>query len=101
MTTTNEARPVATVTAQEIPPVPVSGILDINGNHAFVRADGYLPGPGDTHLSSAQVDKYGLRPGDRIEGAARSPRRGDRREQFRNLVRLDTVNGRAADNPEN
>ena len=101
MTTTNETRPVAAATAQEIPPVPVSGILDVNDNHAFVRADGYLPGPGDTYLSAAQVNKYGLRPGDRIEGAARSPRRGDRREKFRSLVRLDTVNGRAAENPEN
>jgi transcription termination factor Rho len=101
MTTINETRPVAAATAQEIPPVAVSGILDINDKTAFVRADGYLPGPGDTYLSPAQVSKYGLRPGDLIEGAARSPRKGDRREKFRNLVRLDTVNGRPAENPEN
>jgi transcription termination factor Rho len=101
MTTINETRPGAAATAQEIPPVAVSGILDINDKTAFVRADGYLPGPGDTYLSAAQVTKYGLRPGDLIEGAARSPRKGDRREKFRNLVRLDTVNGRPAENPEN
>jgi transcription termination factor Rho len=101
VTTTTQTRPVAAATAQEIPPVLVSGILDINDKNAFVRADGYLPGPGDTYLSAAQVNKYGLRPGDRIEGAARTPRPGDRREKFRNLVRVDTVNGRAAESPEN
>jgi transcription termination factor Rho len=100
-TTTTETRPVAAATAQENPSVPVSGILDINDKHAFVRAAGYLPGPGDTYLSAAQVNRYGLRAGDQIEGAARSPRPGDRREKFRNLVRLDAVNGRSAENAEN
>jgi transcription termination factor Rho len=84
-------------TGQENPPIPVSGILDIDDKHAFVRTSGYLPGPGDTYLSLAQVNKYGLRTGDHVEGAARSPRPGNRREKFRNLTRLDTVNGVPAD----
>jgi transcription termination factor Rho len=86
---------------EENPPVPVSGILDVGDKNAFVRAAGYLPGPGDTYLSAAQVARYGLRPGDHVEGAARSPRPGNRREKFRGLVRLDTVNGLPANNPEN
>ncbi|WUU94660.1 transcription termination factor Rho [Actinoallomurus sp. NBC_01490] len=86
---------------EENPPVPVSGILDVRDKNAFVRAAGYLPGPGDTYLSAAQVARYGLRPGDHVEGAARSPRPGNRREKFRGLVRLDTVNGLPANNPEN
>jgi transcription termination factor Rho len=75
------------------PPVPVSGVLDIRDSHAFVRTSGYLPGPDDTYLSLAQVSKYGLRPGDLIEGASRSPRPGNRREKFSTLTRLDKVNG--------
>ncbi len=84
-------------TGRENPPAPVSGVLDIGDNHAFVRVTGYLPGPRDAYLSLAQVTKYGLRPGDHVEGAARSPRPGDRREKFNTLVRLDAVNGQAPD----
>jgi transcription termination factor Rho len=94
-------RPADSRPPEENPPAPVSGILDVGDKNAFVRVTGYLPGPGDTYLSAAQVARYGLRPGDHVEGAARSPRPGDRREKFRNLVRLDTVNGRPANNPNN
>ncbi len=97
MTTTIE-RPVAPeAPGQEAPPTPVSGILDLGDKTAFVRADGYLPGPRDAYLSAAQVSRYGLRTGDHIEGAARSPRTANRRDKFRNLIRLDTVNGRPAE----
>ena len=96
MTTITEAAPAAATTRTEAPPVPVAGILDVGDKTAFVRAAGYLPGPGDTYLSAAQVKRYGLRPGDHVEGAARSPRPGNRHERFRNLVRLDAVNGRPA-----
>ncbi|WP_425550967.1 hypothetical protein [Actinoallomurus oryzae] len=52
-------------------------------------------------MSAAQVARCGLRPGDHVERAARSPRPGNRREKFRRLVRLGTVNGRPANNPSN
>ncbi|MCO5971606.1 transcription termination factor Rho [Actinoallomurus soli] len=73
--------------------IPVSGILDIRDNYAFVRTTGYLPGPQDVYVSLAQVRKNGLRKGDVITGAVRQPREGERREKFNALVRLDTVNG--------
>jgi transcription termination factor Rho len=73
--------------------IPVSGILDIRDNYAFVRTTGYLPGPQDVYVSLAQVRRYGLRKGDVITGAVRQPRDGERREKFNALVRLDTVNG--------
>ncbi|MEV0405963.1 transcription termination factor Rho [Actinoallomurus sp. NPDC050550] len=73
--------------------IPVSGILDIRDNYAFVRTTGYLPGPQDVYVSLAQVRKNGLRKGDVITGAVRQPRDGERREKFNALVRLDTVNG--------
>jgi transcription termination factor Rho len=75
------------------PPIPISGILDIRDNHAFVRTSGYHSGPDDVYLSQAQVRRYGLRNGDQVEGAARRPRQGKAREKFTALTRLDTVNG--------
>ncbi|RRD47878.1 transcription termination factor Rho [Tessaracoccus sp. OH4464_COT-324] len=77
--------------------VNVSGIVDILDNYAFVRTTGYLPGPHDAYLSMGTVRKYGLRRGDVITGAIRTPREGERREKFNPLVRIDTVNG---DDPE-
>jgi transcription termination factor Rho len=103
-TTTKKLAAPDAARSREDPPIPVSGILDVTDKNAFVRAAGYLPGPGDTYLSAAQVAKYGLRAGDHVEGAARSPRQGDKRHKFLNLVRLDAVNGqhpgKASERPE-
>ncbi len=77
--------------------VNVSGIVDILDNFAFVRTTGYLAGPNDAYLSMATVRKHGLRRGDVVTGAIRTPREGERREKFNPLVRLDSVNG---DDPE-
>ena len=75
----------------------ISGIVDILDNYAFVRTTGYLPGPADAYLSMSTVRRYGLRRGDVITGAIRTPREGERKEKFNPLVRLDTING---DDPE-
>ncbi|WP_296141303.1 transcription termination factor Rho [uncultured Tessaracoccus sp.] len=71
----------------------VSGIVDILDNYAFVRTTGYLPGPHDAYLSMGMVRRFGLRRGDVITGAIRTPREGERREKYNPFVRLDTVNG--------
>ena len=71
----------------------ISGIVDILDNYAFVRTTGYLPGPHDAYLSMGMVRKYGLRRGDVVTGAIRTPREGERKEKFNPLVRLDSVNG--------
>jgi transcription termination factor Rho len=73
--------------------VPVAGIVDILDNYAFVRTNGYLPGPNDVYVSLSMVRKYGLRKGDAATGAVRQTRDGERKEKFNPLVRLDTVNG--------
>ncbi|SDL67192.1 transcription termination factor Rho [Tessaracoccus oleiagri] len=75
----------------------ISGIVDILDNYAFVRTSGYLPGSNDAYLSMGSVRKYGLRRGDVITGAIRSPREGERREKYNPLVRIDSING---DDPE-
>ena len=74
--------------------VPVAGILDVVGGHAFVRTSGYLATCEDAHVSAAQLTRYRLRRGDEVTGAARIvERRERRRERLNDLVRLDTVNG--------
>ncbi|MDO4792132.1 MAG: transcription termination factor Rho [Buchananella hordeovulneris] len=80
--------------------VPIAGILDVHDNHAFVRTSGYLPGPRDVYVSLSQVRKYGLRPGDAVQGAIRAPREGEEQQRHHGrgvnkanpLVRLDRVN---------
>ncbi|TRY17533.1 transcription termination factor Rho [Tessaracoccus rhinocerotis] len=74
-----------------------SGIVDILDNYAFVRTTGYLPGQNDAYLPMSTVRKYGLRRGDVIAGAIRTPRDGERKEKYSPLVRIDSING---DDPE-
>ncbi len=76
---------------------PVSGIVDVLDNYAFVRTTGYLPGSNDAYLPISTVRKYGLRRGDVVSGSIRLQKEGERKEKYNPLVRLDTVNG---DDPE-
>jgi transcription termination factor Rho len=76
--------------------LPVTGVLDVLDNHAFVRTGGDAPGRDDAYVSLAQVRHHGLRRGDLVTGAVGPPRDGDqRRSKHLPLVRLDTVNGLA------
>src|SRR5438477_141270 len=68
-----------------------SGILDIvDEGFGFLRRHGLLPGPDDVYVSSSQVRRFGLRIGDRVSGAVRAPREG---EKYWGLLRVDAVNG--------
>ncbi len=70
--------------------LPAAGILDIVDNRAFVRADGYLPGPRDVLVSRRLVTENGLRRGDTVTGTARP---AGPRDKFASLATVDTVNG--------
>ena len=74
---------------------PISGVLDILDNYAFVRTSGYLPGPNDVYVSLAQVKRYHMRNGDHILGAIRVPREGEQnsRQRFNALVKVEAING--------
>jgi transcription termination factor Rho len=86
---------------------PVEGIVDVVGNNAFLRTDGYAPSKDDIHIPPALMKQSGLRRGDEVVGVAR-PReeqaqhtnnnsrgnnRRDRYDRHDPLVRVDTVNG--------
>jgi len=83
--------PAAPPTTKEAPAsVPVAGIIDVVDGHAFARTSGYRASPADVYVSAGQIRKYGLRKGDRIEGAART---AASRGKFSPLASVDTVNG--------
>ncbi len=68
-----------------------TGILDIvDEGFGFMRRHGLLPSSDDVYVSSSQVRRYGLRIGDRVSGAVRSPRD---QEKYWGLLRVDAVNG--------
>ncbi|WP_194891896.1 transcription termination factor Rho [Catenulispora pinisilvae] len=102
------ARNAGSKTAQDPQPVmPVVGILDQQDQHGFLRVDGYAPGPRDLYVPPALVRRHGLRPGDLIVGAAAldpsdasyTSKSGKTSDKARPLLRVDTVNGRPADQP--
>ena len=68
-----------------------TGILDVvDEGYGFLRRHGLMPGPDDVYVSSSQVRRFGLRIGDRVSGAVRSPREA---EKYWGLLRVDSVNG--------
>ena len=84
--------------------IPVAGILDVLDNYAFIRTSGYLSGQNDVYVSLQQVKRYNLRKGDAVHGAIRAPREGEKpnkRQKFNALVKLESVNGRPADDNGN
>lgn len=73
---------------------PAAGVLDLLSNGSgFVRRD---DGP-DVHVSQAQIRRCELRAGDEVAGPVRPPRRNERHPS---LVRVESVNGRDAEPPE-
>ena len=70
----------------------ITGIVDVAGQRAFVRVDGYLAGPRDLHVSPSVLRKYWLRPGDVITGTAAAPGNG---QKLAPLTEVHTVNGQA------
>jgi transcription termination factor Rho len=75
----------------------LTGVIDVRDNHAYVRTSGYLPGPRDAHVSAAQLQRFGLRPGDVVTGAVGEDDQANRRDRRFPLQRLDSINGRKPD----
>ncbi len=61
---------------------------------ASSASDAPEAGDGDVYISAAQVRRCELVSGDRVSGPARRPRRSER---YPSLVRVETINGAAAD----
>jgi len=75
-----------------------TGVLDILANGSgFVRVDPGGQSSRDVYVSPAQIRRCELRAGDEVSGPARSPRRNERHPS---LVRVESVNGAAAEPAE-
>jgi transcription termination factor Rho len=73
----------------------VDGVVELLGNGSgFVRVAPPEPSDDDVYISAAQVRRCELVDGDRVTGPVRRPRRSER---YPSLVRVDTINGRSAD----
>jgi transcription termination factor Rho len=73
----------------------VEGVVELLANGSgFVRLSAPDPTDDDVYISAAQVKRCELVSGDRIGGPVRAPRRSER---FPSLIRIDTINGRPAD----
>ena len=73
----------------------VEGVVELLANGSgFVRLSPPEPTDDDVYISAAQVKRCELVSGDRVAGPVRPPRRSER---FPSLVRVDTINGRPAD----
>jgi transcription termination factor Rho len=73
----------------------VEGIVELLANGSgFLRLSPPEPTDDDVYVSAAQVKRCELVSGDRVGGPLRAPRRSER---FPSLVRVDTINGRPAD----
>ena len=71
--------------------VLAEGVLEIlPDGFGFLRADTLLPGREDIYVSAAQIRRYGLRTGDKVEGKARTQKDSDK---FSALLHVETVNG--------
>ncbi len=81
---------------RDVPTEEVSGILEIMGGegHGFLRPK-YTPSENDVYISASQIRRFGLRPGDFVEGAARPPKETER---YFGLLQVNKINGESADN---
>ncbi len=79
---------------RDVPTEEVSGILEIMPEgHGFLRPK-YIPSDSDVYISASQIRRFGLRPGDLVDGAARPPKETER---YFGLLQVNKVNGEDAE----
>jgi transcription termination factor Rho len=85
----------AAPTPSTAPVLIVEGAVELLANGSgFVRPAGAENSDSDVYVSAAQARRCELVAGDRISGPVRPPRRSERHPS---LIRIDTINGVAAD----
>jgi transcription termination factor Rho len=72
-----------------------NGVVELLSNGSgFLRVTAPEPSDDDVYISAAQVRRCELVAGDEVAGPVRAPRRSER---YPSLIRVDTINGRSAD----
>ncbi len=74
----------------DVPNESVSGILDTSRDgHGVLRVK-FSSSENDIYISSSQIRRFNLRPGDLVEGPARRPKENER---YWGLLKVEKVNG--------
>lgn len=82
---------------RDVPTQEVNGILDIaSEGHGFLRPK-FRPSDADVYISSSQIRKFMLRPGDDVVGLGRPPKDNER---YFGLLKVVKVNGILAEKQE-
>lgn len=80
-----------------VPTEKVGGVLDVDPNgHGILRPD-FIPSDNDIYISSSQIRRFSLRPGDLVFGPARKPKDNER---YWGLLKVEKVNGIGAEGLE-
>ena len=78
-----------------VPTEEVSGVLEIMlEGHGFLRPK-FMPSDKDVYISSSQIRRFSLRPGDMVSGQARRPKENER---YWGLLKVEIVNDLPAEN---
>lgn len=73
-----------------VPTKMVKGVLDLEPkNHGLLHPN-FVPSSQDIYISTSQIRRFGLRPGDMVQGPARQPKE---RERYWGLLKIQKVNG--------
>ena len=73
-----------------VPTQYMEGILDVSPEgHGYLRPN-FSPSEKDVYISSSQIRRFYLRPGDMIGGQVRAPKE---KERYYGLLRVEKVNG--------
>ncbi|OGE31622.1 transcription termination factor Rho [Candidatus Daviesbacteria bacterium RIFCSPHIGHO2_01_FULL_44_29] len=82
------------VESRDVPTQDVSGYLDVMPEgHGFLRPK-YIPSDKDVYISSSQIRRFNLRPGDFVEGGAREPKENER---YYGLLQVSKINSKDAE----
>ncbi len=74
----------------DMPTEEVTGTLELAGDqHGVLRQD-FAPGGKDIYISTSQIRRFDLRPGDVVTGPARQPKENER---YWGLLKVEKVNG--------
>jgi transcription termination factor Rho len=71
---------------------PIKGVLEIKQDYGVVRQEQEYDSqtPKDVYIAQTQINKFGLRKGDWVEGIARAPKPGER---YLSLLKVEKVEG--------
>ena len=76
---------------QDSPTAMITGVLDLSRDgHGVLRINLSNGEDGDAYISTSQIRRFRLRPGDVITGPAREPKENER---YWGLLKIDTING--------